>query len=267
MLPPLCIYHRHCPDGLAAACVVRRAFPDQVDFLPASYGDAPPDVTGREVVIVDFSYSRPDLEIMAAQAAGLTILGRQISEKDTISDLRGAITVFHLGLSGATLAWRYFFNDLPAPQLLRHIEDHALGLFRLEETRAVVAGLMSHPYDSRIYDYWMSQDSLAPLAQDGTAILRQRKRDLDELLPEVTRTMTIGGFTVPVANLPPTLADDALEILAKDQYFAATYSDGPRLRRFILRSLAPNGIDVSVIAMRLGGSGGKHAAEFRIYRP
>jgi hypothetical protein len=39
MLPPLCIYHRHCPDGFAAAGVVRRAFLGDVEFFPASYGE------------------------------------------------------------------------------------------------------------------------------------------------------------------------------------------------------------------------------------
>jgi len=264
MLPPLCIYHRHCPDGFAAAWVVRRVFHGEVEFLPASYGDAPPDVTGRDVFIVDFSYSRHELETMAAQAGCLTILDHHISAREAITDLPGAITWFSLGLSGAMLAWRYFFHDQAAPQLLRHIEDRDLWLFHLEETRAVMAGLLSHPYDFGIYDFWMSQRSLAPLAADGQAILRQRKRDLDELLPSVTRPTIIGGHNVPAANLPPTMASDAGHILAKHQPFAATYSDGPGFRKFSLRSSSPDGLDVAAIARLYGGGGHRHAAGFRI---
>ena len=263
-MPPICIYHSHCPDGFAAAWVVRRAFLADVEFLPASYGDAPPDVTGREVFIVDFSYSRSVLEAMSSQAASLTILDHHISAREAITNLSGAITRFALGLSGAMLAWRYFFHEQAAPQLLRHIEDRDLSLFHLEETRAVMAGLMSHPYDFGIYDFWMSQLSLAPLAADGQAILRQRKRDLDELLPSVTRFMTIGGHNVPAANLPPTMASDAGHILAKHQPFAATYSDGPDFRKFSLRSSSPDGFDVSAIARLYGGGGHRHAAGFRI---
>ena len=264
MLPPLCIYHRHCPDGFAAAWVVRHAFLGEVELLPASYGDAPPDVTGRQVFIVDFSYSRRALETMVDQAESLTILDHHISAREAITDLPGAITRFAIGLSGAMLAWRYFFQDQAAPQLLRHIEDRDLWLFHLEETRAVMAGLLSHPYDFGIYDFWMSQPSLAPLAADGQAILRQRKRDLDELLPSVTRPMIIGGHYVQAANLPPTMASDAGHILAKHQPFAATYSDGPGFRKFSLRSSSPDGLDVAAIAQLYGGGGHRHAAGFRI---
>lgn len=264
MLPTLCIYHRHCPDGFAAAWVVRHAFLGEVELLPASYGDAPPDVTGRQVFIVDFSYSRRALETMVDQAESLTILDHHISAREAITDLPGAITRFAIGLSGAMLAWRYFFPYQAAPQLLRHIEDRDLWLFHLEETRAVMAGLLSHPYDFGIYDFWMSQRSLAPLAADGQAILRQRKRDLDELLPSVTRPMMIGGHKVPAANLPPTMASDAGHILAKHQPFAATYSDGPDFRKFSLRSSSPDGLDVSAIARLYGGGGHRHAAGFRI---
>lgn len=62
----LCIYHGNCADGFAGAWVVRRALgEDRVDFYPGVYQEPPPDVTDRDVIIVDFSYKRPVLEQMA----------------------------------------------------------------------------------------------------------------------------------------------------------------------------------------------------------
>ena len=52
---PLCIYHHNCADGFTAAWVVKKAF-GNVDFHPGKYNEPPPDVTGRDVIIVDFSY-------------------------------------------------------------------------------------------------------------------------------------------------------------------------------------------------------------------
>ena len=103
----------------------------------------------------------------------------------------------------------------------------------------------------------------APLAADGAAILRKQERDLRALLPQVTRTITIGGHAVPVANLPPTLASDAGHILSRNAPFAAVYSDGNEFRKVSLRS-NQHGQDVSAIASLYGGGGHRNAAAFRI---
>ena len=59
---PLCIYHGGCDDGFAAAWCVRAALGDEVEFYPGVYAKEPPDATGRDVLMVDFSYKRPVLE-------------------------------------------------------------------------------------------------------------------------------------------------------------------------------------------------------------
>lgn len=75
MTKPLCIYHGNCADGFAAAWSVWKALgADNVDFHSGVYGQQPPDVTGRKVILVDFSYKRPVLEAMATQATSILIL-------------------------------------------------------------------------------------------------------------------------------------------------------------------------------------------------
>lgn len=74
-LPVLCIYHRNCADGLGAAWAVHRALGAGVDYHAAAYSDEGwPDVTGRDVLIVDFSYKRPVLEEMARRARSVLVL-------------------------------------------------------------------------------------------------------------------------------------------------------------------------------------------------
>ena len=64
-LKPLCIYHGNCADGFGAAWAVRQYFGDgNVEFHAGLHGEAPPDTTGRDVVIVDFCYKRPVLDKM-----------------------------------------------------------------------------------------------------------------------------------------------------------------------------------------------------------
>jgi len=261
---PLCIYHGGCADGFAAAWVVRKAFLGQVDFHAGVYGDLPPDVKGRDVFIVDFSYPRGYLLRMIGEAESLTILDHHQSAQAALENLPGAIVRFSLGLSGAMLAWKYFFHDATPPRLLQHIQDRDLWLFHLDATREIMAGLFSYPYDFALYDQWMDSDRLDGLAADGAAILRKQQQDLDQLLPILTQRLQIGGKTVPVANLPHILASDAGARLAIGQPFAAIYWDSPKGRHFSLRSTSPDGDDVAAIAQTLGGGGHRHAGGFLI---
>ncbi len=265
----LCIYHGGCADGFAAAWVVRKALFEKVDFHAGVYGDEPPDVTGRHVVMVDFSYPREVLQHMHATAASLTVIDHHLSAKEDLTDpdlLPTAEVIFKLGLSGCMLAWMHFFPVYSPPRLLKHIQDRDLWLFQLDATREIMAGLFSHPYDFAIYDHWMAASRLDGLATDGAAILRKQQQDLDLLLPLLTHKMQIGDHLVPVANLPHIMASDAGARLAAGQPFAATYWDGPKWRTFSLRSQAPDGEDVARIAEKYGGGGHRHAAGFRVDR-
>jgi len=64
---PLVIYHGACRDGFCAAWCVWRRMPG-AEFVPAMYGNPPPDVDGRDVVIVDFSYDRALMDEMDRRA-------------------------------------------------------------------------------------------------------------------------------------------------------------------------------------------------------
>ncbi len=86
----LCIYHGNCQDGFAAAWTARqiRAFGDRVEFYPGVYQDAPPNVTSRDVVFVDFSYKRSVLEEMAANARSIVIFDHHKSAEEDLAPFR-----------------------------------------------------------------------------------------------------------------------------------------------------------------------------------
>ena len=71
MTPDICIYHGNCADGFTAAWAVRRRFPG-VECIAGVYGAPPPDVRDKHVIMVDFSYKRPVLEAMSADAKTIT---------------------------------------------------------------------------------------------------------------------------------------------------------------------------------------------------
>lgn len=259
----LCIYHGNCADGFGAAWVVRKALGDNVEFFAGFYGKEPPDVTDREVIMVDFSYKRPVLLEMSKKAKHILILDHHKTAQADLVDLPDNVqTIFDMERSGAMLAWNHFFPDDYVPRLIEHIQDRDLWLFKLEGTREIQASVFSYPYDFQVWDTLFAAD-MKYLMNEGLSIERKHHKDIAELVGVSKRRMTIGGYDVPVANLPYTLSSDAGHLMGKGEPFAACYMDDPTGRTFSLRS-AENGVDVSEIAKKFGGGGHKHAAGFKV---
>jgi uncharacterized protein len=258
----LCIYHGNCADGFAGAWVVRRAIGEAIDFHAGVYQTAPPDVAGRDVVLVDFSYKRPVMEKIIAEARSVLVLDHHKTAEEDLRGLPGAEVVFDMERSGSKIAWDYYFPNEAPPQVLLHIEDRDLWRFALPKTREIQANIFSYPYDFSVWERLMAADP-AVLAVEGEAIERKHFKDIDELLGVVQRRMLIGGHNVPVANLPYTLVSDAAHKMAQGEPFAGCYWDTPKGRIFGLRS-TDAGIDVSEIAKQYGGGGHRNAAGFTV---
>ncbi len=267
-IPDVCIYHGNCADGFGAAYSVWKRFGDEVEYIAGTYGMTPPDVSGKAVLLVDFSFKRDVIVEMLKSAAAVFIIDHH---KTAIEDLQPLLTsdasyvldaVFDTDKSGAMLAWEHYHGGEP-PALIQHIQDRDLWRFKLAGTREIQANLFSYPYDFEVWDRLMHLPT-EQLISDGSAIERKHFKDIAELLKVVQRRMLIGGHDVPVANLPYTFSSDAGHIMAKGEKFAACYYDTPAGRCFSLRS-ADDGLDVSDIAkMYPGGGGHPRAAGFTV---
>lgn len=278
----LCIYHHGCADGFSGAWVVRKAARENTaietmngagvtlchelaDFHPGVYGEAPPDVTDRDVILVDFSYKRPELLRMAEQARFILILDHHVTAQDELVDLPDNVrAVFDSAKCGAMIAWQFFFGDRPEPMLLHHIQDRDLWQWRLPLTREIIAALYSYPMDFDTWDRIMRKP-LLDLEREGRAISRQQEQHIAALAENLTRWVYFGDVPVPAANVPWFYASEVCKRLAQGNPFAAAYQDDEHGRKWSLRSAA-DGADVSVIAAALGGGGHHHAAGFRMTR-
>lgn len=262
-MKPLCIYHGNCADGFGSAWVVRKALGD-VDFFPGVYMTPPPDVAGREVVMVDFSYKRPVLLDMAKSAESILVIDHHKTAAEDLASLPvpNIDAVFDMEHSGAILTWQHYFPDQKPPQLLEHIEDRDLWRFNMSGTREIQANVFSYPYDFKVWDELMELP-VEHLLAEGRAIERKHFKDVNELLGVVTRRMNIGGYNVPIANLPYIHVSDAAHKLCTGEPFAGCYWDTPKGRVFGLRS-TDAGVDVSEIAKQYGGGGHRNASGFTI---
>ena len=265
------IYHGRCPDGFMAATIFRQAAgprAGQIEFYPGVHQADPPDVAGKDVVFVDFSYKRAVILGMAGKARSIRIFDHHVSARTDLVDLPANVdTVFDLDRSGAGLAWDNFVAGQPRPTIVDYIEANDLGQRgAYPNLREVSAGLRSYDYDFDIWTRFLETDQeklIARLEREGRPILRQRLKNVRELVETGRHELEIDGQVVPVVNSPHALATTIASRLAQGQPFAATYFIDGRWARFELAS-SPGGADVSQIAAKYGGGGHKHRAGFRL---
>lgn len=261
----ICIYHKGCRDGFGAALAVKLFF-DSIGkackFLPANHGDDSPDVTGMNVVIVDFSYKREVLLDMYTEAESIVVLDHH---KTAMADLAGlSFCTFDMKRSGAMMAWEYFHPNKKVPHLIKYIQDRDLWTWELPYSKEFSAGLQLLPLDFKVWENLLDDNESHGLLVTGKTILQYQKQLIETAVNrERVRMVHIAGFTVPILNTT-TLVSEICGKLAQDYPFAVTYFDTPDDRVYSLRSTGTGSVDVSKIAKGYGGGGHAQASGFSI---
>jgi uncharacterized protein len=262
------IYHAGCCDGQGAATAFYSKHP-LAEFWPGVYNDPIPDVTGRDVYIVDFSYPIDVMQSLLSVARSVTIIDHHKTAIDDLTDLEHPklTKVFDLNMSGAVLTWMWCWPERQVPKLLMYIQDRDLWRFALQDTRAINAYLYSLEFEPVTWNFTLLDKDFSRNFEHfvtvGNALVRQDEKRTKSLLRNV-RTLRIGGLDVPAVNANGFHASDVGHELAKDHLFAATYYDTKNGRVFSLRSSHDSTIDVSAVAKEYGGGGHVHAAGFKV---
>ena len=252
----LCLYHANCTDGFAAAWVLHRFLPE-AEFIPARHGDPPPDVTGKCVYIVDFSYPRATLLEMKEKAQSLVVLDHHKTAQKELEGLD--FCHFDMSRSGAMMAWDYFAEGVAAPWILPYVQDRDLWKWELENSKAVNAFIGSIPMNFMAWDYALHTTSPAGAIMSGQAILKNIAQQVS-LVQSYATEIELSGFTVPYANSPIYQSEIGHELCQGKPFAIVWYFDGKKFV-YSLRS-DEDGVDVSEIAKTFGGGGHKHAAGF-----
>lgn len=274
---PLVIYHKGCPDGMLAAWCFWKHFGENAQYHAGVYNEPPPYCFNRNVFLVDFSYPPTIMTMVAEYAANVTVIDHHKAAVDAICALRHEnINMWcDYSYSSAALAYSYmadvYGGKKVAPRLINHVQDYDLWKFELAGTREIILSI-SHITDFRDMEGEVNRCQTAAgreaMVRDGKAIHRYQQ-GIIRYAVSAHRLINIGGYQVPVANVPGLLANDvceALHLVSETNTFTASYYDHEKTRNFSLRSL-PDGTDVARIARIYGGNGHKHAAGFKIPVP
>lgn len=273
------IYHENCHDGFCAAWLCHLVWPD-AEFIAANYGHQPPDVTGNDVLILDFSWPRDAMLDMASKATKISLLDHHETARKNLDGLD--FCTIDTTKSGARLTWEYLINnELLNPcrywpgysrfyqpkvhWLVLYIEDFDLYKFELPHSREVTAAIRSYPLDFA-YFAALSQRSVESLRPAGEALLRQQQLFIDHHLKHAQLISINGingvGCECSVPKLVSSIGEQLLDRFPEAE-FAAMWADGPEARYYSLRS-RKGGFDVGKLAESLGGGGHPSASAIKV---
>lgn len=295
--PDIVIYHDPCLDGFTAAWAAKCRWPD-AEYVGSNYGKPAPDVAGKNVLIVDFSYKRADLDALAQVAASIVILDHHKTARDDleafarfkdqpdrftlpvvssmIADLQrggypAVCALFDMERSGARLAWDFCFPDRLAPWLVLLVEDRDLWRFVWHDvTRDFGLRLSTEP---KTFQRWNEVAAMLPVSgrwencayTDGGRAMRIYQDWLVGQIAAKAEIREIDKHWVPTVDCPYELASEVGHRLCQlhpDREFAALRVHSANGTSYSLRSA--NGFDVSVVAAKFGGGGHAGAAGFRV---
>lgn len=266
------IFHANCVDGFTSAWVAHKRFGrrDTDEYVPAKYGDDPPSVKGKKVLILDFSYPRDVLLRMKEEADELIVLDHH---KTAEEDLKGLdFCQFDMDRSGCAMTWDYLFPEYKErPWIVNYAQDRDLWHWRLPSSEHVNALLQVYPKDFASWDALNEMD-LSEAKKTGEAINMARSGYIN-LMKEHARIIQFEGYEgVPCVNAPFYSISELLHILASDhvsnpieggegvRFSLGWFQRGDGKFQYSLRSKGE--FDVSEIAKRFGGGGHKNAAGF-----
>jgi hypothetical protein len=266
------IYHGNCIDGFTAAWCCWRKFGDAAEYIPAHYGDAAPDVTGEDVLIVDFSYPRETLIDMHAKAKSLRVLDHH---KTAQADLEGLdFCLFDMSRSGAGLAWDEICTG-ERSGLVAYVEDRDLWRWALPNSKELNAFIGSFEFS---FENWHAlhvtfvngREQVVAAVEVGAAILRKETRYVRDMAKQA-RMVSLAGHVVPVVNAPYINTSELVGHLAEHPqgathvpFAVGWFQRGDGKYQYSLRSRGD--FDVSELAKQFGGGGHRNAAGFTVDR-
>ena len=260
---PLVIYHGNCYDGFTAAWIARRAHPS-VELYAAAYGGPPPDVTGRVVYVLDFSYPREVMERMYRDVQTMLVLDHHKTAEADCAGLE--FCRFDMERSGCRMAWDFFFSDEDCPEWIKRVEDRDLWRFTYPDTKDVHAYIAALSMTMENWDN-LHGTELREVARSGSAIRRYIETYIEKAAQEA-RLVCFEADCVVVLNIPYQNASETasylLERCPAADYSMAYFQRADGRWQYSLRSRPE--FDVSEVAKRHGGGGHAQAAGFETAR-
>lgn len=257
----LVIYHSNCTDGFGAAYAAWKLLGDRATYHAAKHGESPPDVKGKNVVVLDFSYDNSTTKKLMKEAKGLLIIDHHKSAVVELHDV--SCTRFDMNHSGAMLSWKFFHPGKEAPRMIKFIEDRDLWKWEIPYSKEFSAAFDMVPYDFDEFDKYLDDSAVDNAQERGAYILAYSKTVISKIAKQaVPRKM--GGKDVLVVNSSHWMSEIGAALSPKCDYAVIWYYDHETRQVKVSLRAHHEDSDVSEIAKRYGGGGHRKAAGFNL---
>jgi uncharacterized protein len=269
--PPskLVIVHKDCSDGFTAEYVAWTALGDTAEYASADFGDEPPPVAGRDVIILDFCYPPSVIRRIDQEAKSLLVLDHHKSQIPLVGNLQAELRpgnriVLDVSRAGCRLAWDHFYPGISPPYLVDAVEDRDLLRWALPESEVFLAKLDTM---ERTIENWdnvarMAPETLRRFIREGAPMYAK----LNALASDVARfaqPTRVSGIEGLAVSVPGQLSSYVGMLLAqRSRTYGICWSmlDANRIKL----SIRSNNGMACQIAERLGGGGHDNSAAARL---
>ena len=167
------IYHADCTDGFGSAYAAWKLLGNRSEYHACKHGSKPPNVKGKNVVILDFSFDNKTTKKMIEEANDLLVIDHHKSAMVELHDISN--THFDMSKSGATLAWEFFHPGKEAPKFVQYITDRDLWKWELPYSKEFSAAFDMVPYNFEEFEKFEDDSVFDDAVKRGSYILAYSK--------------------------------------------------------------------------------------------
>ena len=271
------LYHGDCIDGFTSAFVCYYYMKTQnkkkrVTFIPCQHQKPPPNVSGKNVLMCDFSYKYDILKNMINNANKLAILDHHASAEKDLKNINQSHKMFDKSHSGAYITWAYFFGEENVPLFVRYVEDNDIWAKRMPNTKAFTSYIFNLPKTFDIYEKLLDDSYIAnTVIPMGEGMQKQNDSYInDGVKKSAMNFMLIDSKLYFIASVNTSILKseigNAIFNLYPNANFAICHSQNSFTgETYLSLRSTDTATDVEVIASKFGGGGHRNAAGLSVF--
>jgi oligoribonuclease NrnB/cAMP/cGMP phosphodiesterase (DHH superfamily) len=255
------IYHADCTDGFGAAYSAWKLLGNRAEYHACKHGTEPPDVKGKNVVILDFAFNNSTTKKMIEEASALLVIDHHKSAMVELHDIPN--THFDMTKSGAMLAWEFFHPGKEPPKFVKYIMDRDLWTWELEYSKEFSAAFDMVPFEFEEFEKFEDDSVFDDAVKRGSYILAYSKTVVKKVC-EKSQRRKLDDKDVLVVNASHWMSEIGTRLAPDCDFALIWYWDHEaKHTKASLRSFHDIA-DVAEIAKKFGGGGHRKAAGFQL---
>jgi len=255
------IYHADCTDGFGAAYSAWKQLGNRAEYFACKHGTPPPDVKGKNVVILDFSFDNATTKQMIEEANSLLVIDHHKSAMVELHDITN--THFDMTKSGAMLSWEFFHPGKEPPKFIRYIQDRDLWKWELEYSKEFSAAFDMVPFEFEEFEKYEDDSVFDDACKRGSYILAYSKTVVKKVC-EKASSRKMDGKEVLVVNASHWMSEIGARLAPDCDFAMIWYWDHEAKNTKVSLRAFHDTVDVAEISKRFGGGGHKKAAGFQL---